>query len=486
MGGRARISEITQFLSKAYRAIDVRVAAVREGDMWVDGLVVIRLTYEEVFLVEQRFRELERKHPPVATANFRIILAARPFSDWETICLECQSGLLRIGDLEIHLRQPIEVLELASEIRPDSWGSRPIDGIPWSGVFASVGASNPRMGEDALVREVGRLGYSFPLEAVNELCQVSVTHGQNPGQAFYISAPVLARIDDVRFHRFDKKLEVKMRKHSDISGLSVTIALRGTYFGMEESSSYRKQLLHFELVENGLPIQVLQTSAIDLPEIPLDMWVEVKLVHSDLAEIQQIMQQAQNLIAPIERNVLFEALKHFCPEVELTQLLANPQSRKPVKLKTSAAFELHIAWLLGLCGLSTVVLGEYEHIIAPETNILRGSTDILASVAKSDALLLVACTMGPPKDDDFSNLLNVRGILQREVFDKASIRILPVIFTGAHSQPPHRAIENQLGGIPIVDAERIEILLSLIRDGLEKRFFEFLGNPNNPMRPEII
>ncbi len=37
MPGRASVSEIAEVLAKTYRAIDVRVAAVRDGDGWVSG-----------------------------------------------------------------------------------------------------------------------------------------------------------------------------------------------------------------------------------------------------------------------------------------------------------------------------------------------------------------------------------------------------------------------------------------------------------------
>ncbi len=477
MPGRASISEILEVLAKTYRAIDVRVAAVRDGDSWASGLTVVRLTYEEPTAAELRLRELGRRYTPVATKNFKILLGVRPFSEWESFCTDCKAAIVRMGDLEIQLRQPIKVSELTSEIRFDPWGLRPVDGISWPGVFASVGTSDPRLGQEALVKEVGPLGYSFPLEAVNELCEVNVTHGQNPGSEFYVAAPVFARIESVRLVQFKKQLEVKVRKHSDISSLSGTIVLRGQNFGMTESSRYRKVLPDFEVLEESPLIQTLSASASGLPDIPLETWVEVKLVHSKLGEIQQIMQSARSLIPPTERNVLFEALKHFCPVATLDQLVVSPHSRKSVTFKTSAAFEVHVAWLLGLCGLSTIVLGEYEHLIAPETNIPRGSVDILASRAHRDTLFLVACTLGPPKEEDFGNILNVRGILEREVFNETSIRVLPVVFTGAHGQPPSRAIENELVGIPIMDADRIQILLSLISQGSEGRFFDFLANP---------
>ena len=72
----------------------------------------------------------------------------------------------------------------------------------------------------------------------------------------------------------------------------------------------------------------------------------------------------------------------------------RPFDNKPPKLKVSVGFELRMAWLLGLVGLSAVILGEYENIIAPATGVHRGSVDILAASQRGGALLLVTCTIG--------------------------------------------------------------------------------------------
>ncbi len=477
MAGRTKVCELIEQLGDTYQSIDIRVATVRDNEKWVCGIAVVRLSYEEPAAVRQRFLDLAKTYMQVATKNLRIVFDVRPFADWKAVCDECGAGLLRIGDVDVHLQEGIKVAELATEIRPDPWGVRPVDGISWPGVFVSVGRSAARLGEEPLVREVGPLGYSFPLEAVNELCGVNVTHGQNPGAEFYLSAPVLCLLEKVVLRPSEKRLEVIIRKHSAVSGFTAALVLRGQTFAMTESASYRKALVGFAVVEQNGMLQRLVGEASDLPHIPLDKWVEVKLVHSKLGEIQQFMQTAERFIPAVERNALYEALKCFCPEQELARLLVQPHERKSVTLKTSAAFELHVCWLLSLCGLSTILLGEYEHLFAAQTNIPRGSVDILAARMHGNLLLLVSCTLGPPNEQDFGNLLNMKGILERFAFEGTSVHVLPVLFTGAHGQPPWRSFDNGLWAIPIMDADRIEILLNGIAKGAGKQFFEFLQNP---------
>jgi hypothetical protein len=282
VAGRISVSELIEAVGNAYQTIDIRVAAVRKNEKWVCGIAVLRLSYEEPPTAEKRLLDMAATYTSVTTQNLRIVSDIRPFSEWESLCHECAGGLLRIGELEVHLSEPIKVAELASEIRQDPWGARPVDGISWPGVYVSVGRSDSSLGEEPLVRDVGPLGYSFPLEAVNELCGVNVTHGQNPRAEFYLSALVLAYLESVVLRPAEGRIAGTIRKHVAVSGLSLTLVLRGQTFGMTESASYRRAITNFTEDEKAAPIQKLSAEALGLPNIPLDKWVEVKLVHSKL------------------------------------------------------------------------------------------------------------------------------------------------------------------------------------------------------------
>jgi hypothetical protein len=147
------------------------------------------------------------------------------------------------------------------------------------------------------------------------------------------------------------------------------------------------------------------------------------------------------------------------------------------KLKPSAAFELHVSWLLGMFGLSIVILGNYEHILAPDTPVQRASVDILAASQRSKLLLLVSCTINPPKPEDASNLRYACAIFAREVFAETGVRIIPVLFTSSMGGPSYYQSEDHFDAVPVVDADGMGILLGLLRSGQERRFFEFLANP---------
>ncbi len=47
MGVRVSVQELVKVFGETHRAIDIRTAAVREGEAWANALTVVRLTYEE-------------------------------------------------------------------------------------------------------------------------------------------------------------------------------------------------------------------------------------------------------------------------------------------------------------------------------------------------------------------------------------------------------------------------------------------------------
>lgn len=477
MGARVSVRELISVLGKTYRTIDVRTAAIREDAVWLNAVTVIRLTYEHPGDAGTRLRKLLQRYTSVATEHFKIVLEALPFADWGALSHDVANGQLCVGDIVIRLREPITLEELLAEPRIGHWGLRPFDGYYWPGVYVTVGrADSTRLAHETLLREVSPLGYSFLLEAINDLCEVNVTQGQNPGEEFYLSAPVFAQLEQARLLPFEKRLEVTVRRHADIADLSAIVFFRERNFRMGQSSRIRRDLTAFSPLVQGSPLEKV-TAFTDVPDVEEDSWLEIKLVHPFLGEIQQFMQLARMFIPPVERNILFEALRRFCADADLEKLLIRPHEMKPPKLNEGAAFELHVAWLLSLLGLPTILLGQYEHLVAPGTKVERGSVDILAARQNSKTLFLVACTLGPPKEEDFSNLLNVRGILQREVFVESDIRILPVLFTATTGGPSYKEVEKGYECIPIIDTDGLDTLLALLEVGEELRFFEFLGDP---------
>ncbi len=465
-----------------YRAIDIRAVALKQEGAWINAYTVIRLTYEDVDETGRRLRELEKRHGPVKTDSFQILFDCRPFSAWKELCTGLAADKLSIGDMQISFQQPvwINLSRTMAYLQEDYGAIRPFDSQSWPVAQFLINAyGTPALPSEALVAETTKLGYPDPYDAVNLLCELNVQSNQSQGNQLYISVPAFAFVSDLRILPRHKQVHVEIKRHHALRSLTSVVLFRERDHQRAKPWKHRLPVA-LEGSRNGHLVTAIGSVA--LPEVEDEDSAEAQILHPDLGELHKKSHWVRYLIPQSQRNILFEAVKFFCPENELQTLAMRPFDNKPPRLKVSAGFELRMAWLLGLLGLSTVILGEYEDIIAPATGVKRGSIDILAATQRGGALVLVACTIGPPKDEDFRNLLAAAEILDREVFAEASVRILPLMCTCAPGQ------EGVVNGIPVLDAGRLALALRLVKAGLERDVLSFVENPgfHNLEDPEML
>jgi len=329
--------------------------------------------------------------------------------------------------------------------------------------------------EDRVTAAAHLAGYADAFEAANHLCESNVSQ-QSHGCDLSIWVPFFATISTIRVRTPDKTISVGIQRHSSLSDLQAVVSLRGPTTFVGEPFREQKTIAAFTNEAEG-PV-VLANAFVYFEDVRADDWVQVRLLHPKIGEITRDENAVRMLIPPAERNLLLEALRLFCGDEKLDDLLVRAYDAKPPKLNESAAFELHVSWLLGLFGLSTIMLGHLEHIVAPHSKVHRASVDLLAASQPAKFLLAVACTLGPPKAEDFSNLRYARNIFAREVFAGTGVNVIPVLFTSATGCPAYDKTEDILDFVPVIDADQMQNLLKLLREGQEIRFFQFLMNPS--------
>ena len=440
---------------------------------------VIRLTYEDVDKAKDRLARLAQRFPPVHTEMLRIASFVRPFTDWLDLCSELKTkALLRMGDVEFQLRHQPELLKSSGHIQ---WGhsrQRSFDGQVWPELIKNfdIGQVAPLIEEGRLDREVHLLGYGDLLEAANGLCELNVSQ-RDSGCDFSISLPVFANISQIRVKTPEKRIEVDVQRHRHFSNLKA-VACVCQQTGLIDAP-FREQIPLSDFPATDPQCEIVSArGTVQIPDLdPDNDRIEIRLVHPHLGEIKADSNYVRMFIPPTERNILLGAVQQFCKGTTLDDLLTRAYNVQPVKVKPSAAFELHVSWLLGMFGLSTVVLGEYERLLATDTDVQRASIDILAASQRSKLLLIVSCTLNTPKEEDLGNLRYAREILAREVFADTEVRVIPVMFTSSMGCPSYYKSEDHFDWIPVIDADATTILLELLNSGQESRFFEFLGNP---------
>jgi hypothetical protein len=258
---------------------------------------------------------------------------------------------------------------------------------------------------------------------------MNITFGSPYQHEIFLSVPVYVFMEKMTVSTSDNSVHARYLQHSAIQGLNVLGFLKERDHNSIEIP-LRRVPLTLEQTGSEEDINIFSCRG-EIETANRELLVELKATHAVLGDVETVQDHLWRLIPEAERNVLLAALKRFCPQPGLQNLLVKAYDHNPKSLKTGSAFELHIAWLLGLCGLSTIVLGEYEQLLAEQTGVQRASVDIIASKTKNNVLLVEACTITTPKEEDFMNLAHACEILRREVFPDTSTRVFPALFTGA-------------------------------------------------------
>ena len=492
------VHALLQPLGSTFQAIDIRCVAIRidaqgkpleyvppslkKEEGWGNVMAVVRLTYEDVATAEARIQKHLQRFRPIKTDLLRIDCAVRPFGEWGDFCLEMRDGQsLRLGALQIKLYRQPRPIDLTGASGYFQWSNpdaRPLDGRTWPGLWLKFdpGGVHP-LSESRFVNVAHLARYADAFEAANHLCEVNVS-AHNQGVDILVSVPVFPTISTTQVRTTEKCADVKIDCHRNIKSLEIMAALRGSTT-QHNGEPFREEKLisSFSDDEASGPI-VSRKGLAQFCDLHSDDWLRVRLTHPEIGEITRRENAVRMLIPPAERNILLEAVQPFLKETSLDNLLVRAYDEKPPKLREGAGFELYVSWLLSLFGFSTILLGNYEHIIAPHSKVQRSSVDILAASQLNKLLLVVGCTLAAPEIRDFGNLRNARDILERGPFAGTGVNVMPVLFTCTTSAPSFSQSEDSLDMLPIVDADKMEILLAHVQRGEEYRFLQFLTNPS--------
>jgi hypothetical protein len=125
--------------------------------------------------------------------------------------------------------------------------------------------------------------------------------------------------------------------------------------------------------------------------------------------------------------------------------------------------------LLTLAGFQAIDLGEEEVIRGKSKEVVRGTLDIVAYYHPLKLLVLGACTLTPPKQDDIHRLLETCAILRNSFPENTSIRLVPTIFSAQESE----GISHPK--VRILNSNKLSNLWTLVEEGNETTFLHALG-----------
>jgi hypothetical protein len=446
MGSQAALEDVLQTLGGTYEAVDIRFSATRADGQWRNCFTIVRFSYKDPIAVAAHQDQL----PRLASDHVWVGSIVRPYAEWPQISEDFASGFVRCDGREIRFGNAVSFDASSARVSRTHTHAR-----HWPALELSFGSHQASFLYDTKVeRDVNTKGYRDAYELMQLCFEFGVTSNYAP--ELILSAPVFAMLGDVTFDPRTCELSTRIDVHEKISGLGITGLIR-------KQNALPVRLPFSPVHPTSRPGIGESHAAVVAPTFEDTALVEIRLTHDVLGEIDAKTEHAHKLLPVAQRSPLFAALSRFCNVSSIRESLVNPGSQSPKKLKESAAFELHISWLLGVLGIPTVVLGDYEYLTSQNGRVRLGSVDILAFDPAAQSLILGGCTLGPPKQEDFTNLLSVRRILEDEVLQDARCAITPVLFTGAKDHPHSVELSNTL--IRVIDSGDLSDIMARLADG---------------------
>src|SRR2546421_35265 len=122
--------EVVKALKDAYRSIDLRIVMRRqtagekirqptettqvEEESWIADVVTVRLGNESVGAISSRLNDLGSTYP-IRAETFRVVMVAKPISEWETLCDALQQG----GEVSLDTEEiTLPSISLEQDARP--------------------------------------------------------------------------------------------------------------------------------------------------------------------------------------------------------------------------------------------------------------------------------------------------------------------------------------------------------------------------------
>lgn len=440
-----RLSDLLDTFANTYAAIDIRTATVRHEEDWINSVTVIRLTYETRLDVKNRFNAIQKSFGEIRTNDFGIWLDCREISEWEELCNEFRGGRFQVEGLAVNLaRSPIDLANSTGRLTihhgqlresnhwpsvETSWHQRSgSESIPYGKAPAELPSA------EFICRQVELLGFTSPYEAMASVMELNIESNRPPEFDVYLAVPVFAKVSDLKYVPGVPELAVTVSHHRKFPSFSCNIVSKA-------GRSLTSRLPVPDFADHGDGVIVASEARVHR-DISQDEHVEVALAATGTGEIHRAIYKVEDLLPAGHSTPLLAALSHFCSVQNFATMLLHPHAQKAKQTKPQGQFEQHVGWLLSCSGYSSVILGEFERLAHPETQVEIASVDSLAFDQAARQMLVVGCTIKAPKEEDLSNLLRARTELAESISDQVD-ELVALIFTGMRGYPGYRVLGGE-------------------------------------------
>jgi hypothetical protein len=475
MSSHLSVDQVRLSLAPTFRSIEVRTLAFQLGSDVLNLATVVRLSSKSFGVLGRDLTELLRTKEGFGDPRLQFHYRVMPIRQWDSVAKWLAKGRLGFGKKSVRLMRPILLGEMRGYIDSMSFVERPEE---WP-LFQAQSTWTPdtaKSGESDLAQKLGQVRHDDNLRrnlsahgyrSIIDACRVFLGSRPDAEPSYaadvYVAAPVMAALQKLRYSPRRKTLQVEYRAHPKLnSQLKVYAEIDGS--GGTTPTKLK------QLEGNGM--DWMAETPFVLPD--KHQQLTVRLAHTALGQITSMSASQRELLPQEEQNPLWPILKQFCPAGKFSELLLDTPTQKDGAAKEQQWFERHIGWMLALYGFSNIVLGPFEYLKQPNSSIRQGSLDILGFNRERNILLLASCTIGPPKDHDYANLVNLRALLVPKLDKEVSFGLSLAIFTAAGEVVVPEQYRAHPSHIAVFDARHLSRLSIELDGGNNETFFERL------------
>jgi hypothetical protein len=144
MSARLTVAQLVEALGVSYQTIDIRLGAIREKDVWINGIAVLRVSRRSVNDVRTHHANLLERYGRAKTERFRVELLTLPFSEWPQFLKACSEGVLHFGDEVIRWAEPPKIEEQQGYIQRYQVDLRDQERWKWPSFSQWCGGNRPQ------------------------------------------------------------------------------------------------------------------------------------------------------------------------------------------------------------------------------------------------------------------------------------------------------------------------------------------------------
>lgn len=478
MSSNLSVQQVLSALLPTFESVTVKTLAFSINERLCNVVTTISFDEQQVPAAEEATEAMIHSQDGFGDGRLRFRYKVLPCARWPELIEEFSTGSVAFESDLVDMMRPVGILDSKGYIDRITFLRSPF-GWPLFESHLTLGAGQTSQAESAqkvrsvqhdqdLVRNLSANGY----RSLNEVAQIFLQSRADGEPSYesdvYVAIPVYAAIRRLQFRPKERRLYASFNCRTELRR-DIRI------FGERRSLPRGDERVDFSTPETEAGEFWVASAALDLEQSTAG--INVWLTHHELGVITSRNATPNEILPPEEVNPLWTLLQVFCPSAEFETLLTVPSRPKDRRQKEQRCFEQYVAWLLALHGFSVVVLGDFETLQAPGSPVQQGSLDILAYHTARKRVLMCSCTLTPPEERDYGNLVSVRTHLRSCVSSEVSFEGELAIFSSAAECVPPPHYMGQGTYVAIFDRRDLKNALENLKAGTDRQFFNKLDGP---------